>query len=134
VLHDGETVTLGGTKLTAHLTPGHTRGCTTWTLTSAEGGKDYNVVIVGSMSVNQDGRLSGDLLADFLRAVHTLEGLPCGVFLGAHGNYYRMQGKYAMLASKGPNPFIDPEGYRLFVRNAEKYILSRAGALPKGPR
>ncbi len=45
MLHDGETVTLGGTTLTAHLTPGHTRGCTTWTMKAQEGGKNYNVVI-----------------------------------------------------------------------------------------
>src|SRR5580693_176661 len=51
VLHDGDTVTLGGMTLTAHLTPGHTKGCTTWTLKVDEGGKTYDVVVVGSVSL-----------------------------------------------------------------------------------
>ena len=53
VLHDGDTVTLGGMTLTAHLTPGHTKGCTTWTFKTTEGGKSYDVVVVGdSVSLN----------------------------------------------------------------------------------
>ena len=52
VLHDGDKVTLGGTTLVAHLTPGHTRGCTTWTLKVQDGGKTYDVVIIGSLGVN----------------------------------------------------------------------------------
>jgi metallo-beta-lactamase class B len=52
VIHDGDTVTLGGTTLVAHLTPGHTKGCTTWTLKTQEGSKTYDVVIVGSVSLN----------------------------------------------------------------------------------
>src|SRR6202166_275748 len=57
ILHDGDQVTLGGTTLTAHLTPGHTKGCTTWTLKAEEGGKSYDVVIVGSMGVNPNVQL-----------------------------------------------------------------------------
>ena len=52
VIHDGDTVTLGGTTLVAHLTPGHSRGCTTWTLKATEGGRSLDVVIVGSLGVN----------------------------------------------------------------------------------
>ena len=51
VLHDNDTVELGGVKLVAHLTPGHTRGCTTWTMDASDGGKTYHVVIVGSPNV-----------------------------------------------------------------------------------
>src|SRR5258708_15677025 len=57
VLHDGESVTLGGTTLIAHLTPGHTRGCTTWTLKAEEGGKTYDVVIIGSFGTNPGFKL-----------------------------------------------------------------------------
>ena len=57
VLHDGEAVTLGGTTLVAHLTPGHTRGCTTWTLKAQEGGKSYDVVIIGSLGTNPGFKL-----------------------------------------------------------------------------
>ena len=58
VLHDGEQVTLGGTTLVAHLTPGHTKGCTTWTMRVQDGGRSYDVVIIGSMGVNPGTRLA----------------------------------------------------------------------------
>src|ERR1019366_5395511 len=60
VLHDGDAVTLGGTTLVAHLTPGHTKGCTTWTLKTQENGKSYNVVILGSIGVNPGYVLVGN--------------------------------------------------------------------------
>ena len=61
VLHDGESVTLGGTILVAHLTPGHSRGCTTWTLKAQEGGKSYNVVIIGSFGTNPGFKLVNNI-------------------------------------------------------------------------
>src|SRR4030088_1013737 len=60
VLHDGETVELGGSKLTARLTPGHTRGCTTWTMQVQDGGRTLNAVIVGSPNVNPGYILVGN--------------------------------------------------------------------------
>src|SRR5580704_17810434 len=57
VLHDGDSVSLGGVTLVARLTPGHTRGCTTWTTQAQEGGKTYNVVIIGSVGVNPGFKL-----------------------------------------------------------------------------
>ena len=97
-LHDGETVTLGGTTLTAHLTPGHTRGCTTWTMKAREGAKTYNVVIVGSPNVNAGYKLVNNALypqiaSDYERMFRVLKSLPCDIFLGAHGNYYGMEAK-----------------------------------------
>src|SRR5258708_27328881 len=52
VLHDGDEVKLGGMTLVAHLTPGHTKGCTTWTMKVQDGGKSYDVLILGSIGVN----------------------------------------------------------------------------------
>src|SRR5262245_35436841 len=52
VLKDGEQVQLGGVTLVAHRTPGHTRGCTTWTWRETVGGKGYDVVVIGSPNVN----------------------------------------------------------------------------------
>jgi metallo-beta-lactamase class B len=60
VLHDGDQVKLGDTLLVAHLTPGHTKGCTTWTMRASEGGKTYDVVIVGSPNVNEGYKLVND--------------------------------------------------------------------------
>src|SRR5262249_12285357 len=92
VLHDGDKVTLGGTTLVAHLTPGHTKGCTTWTMTVEEGGKRYNVVIVGSPNVNPGYKLAGNaaypkIADDYERGFRVLASLPCDIFLGAHGAY-----------------------------------------------
>jgi metallo-beta-lactamase class B len=125
VLHDGDEVTLGDTVLVAHLTPGHTKGCTTWTLTATESGKIYNVVIVGSPNVNPgyklvDNTLYPRIAQDYDRMFHVLGSLPCDVFLGAHGNYYGMEAKFARLNKGGPNPFIDPEGYKSYVAEREQ--------------
>jgi metallo-beta-lactamase class B len=105
VLHDGETVTLGGTTLVAHLTPGHTRGCTTWTTTAQEGGKTYNVMLGCSL---RPPAVVTPMVADELnRAFKTVRALPCDVQLGDHGAQYNMQEKYAKLKEGAPNPFID---------------------------
>ncbi len=129
VLQDGDTVTLGEATLTARLTPGHTRGCTTWTMLAADGGKSYRVVIVGSPNVNPGYQLVGnrdypEIADDFARTFRLLKSLPCDIFLGAHGNYYGMEGKVARLPGDAKtNPFVDPEGYRAYVEDREKVFL-----------
>lgn len=132
VLHDGDEVRLGGTTLVAHLTPGHTKGCTTWTMKVAEGGKSYNVVIVGSTSINPGYRLVGDpkysgMASDFAKTFEVLRGLPCDVFLGAHGSYFGMEEKLGREREGGANPFIDPAGYRAFVAEREKVFRVELG-------
>jgi metallo-beta-lactamase class B len=124
VLHDGDQVKLGNIVLTAHLTPGHTKGCTTWTMEVPEAGKTYHVVIVGSPNVNPGYKLVNNpdypqISHDYERTFRTLKALPCDVFLGAHGDYYGMEPKYARLQKEGPNPFIDPDGYKSFVAEKE---------------
>ena len=124
VLHDGDEVKLGGTVLVAHLTPGHTKGCTTWTMKAQENGKSYDVVIVGSPNVNPGYKLVHNaaypqIAQDYERMFHVLKSLPCDVFLGAHGSYYGMEEKFARVKDRG-NPFIDPEGYRKFVAEKEQ--------------
>ena len=125
VLHDGDEVKLGGVVLTAHLTPGHTKGCTTWTMKVRDGGKTYDVVIVGSPNVNPGFKLVNNpqypqIASDYETTFRVLKSLPCDVFLGAHGNYYGMEAKYAKMDKAGPNPFIDPQGYRTYVDETEK--------------
>ncbi len=126
VLKDGDTVTLGEATLTARLTPGHTRGCTTWTMKAADGGKSRNVVIIGSPNVNPGYQLVSnrdypEIADDFAKTFRLLKSLPCDIFLGAHGNYYGMVEKFARL-QKDPktNPFVDPEGYRAYVDDRDK--------------
>jgi len=129
VLHDGDEVKLGDTVLTAHLTPGHTKGTTTWTMKAKEGDKTYNVVIIGSPNVNAGYKLVNNALypqiaSDYEKMFRVLKSLPCDVFLGAHGNYYGMEAKYARLKEGAANPFIDPEGYKSYVAEREQTFLA----------
>ena len=122
-LKDGEQVSLGGTTLTAHLTPGHTRGCTTWTTRIADGGRTYNVLIAcgglqeGAQLVNNKNY--PEIAEDFARGIKTLKSLPVDVFLGAHSWFFDLAGKHKKLGS-GTNPYIDPAGYKAWVDNMEK--------------
>jgi metallo-beta-lactamase class B len=106
VLHDGDKVTLGGTTLVAHLTPGHTRGCTTFTTTAQENGKTYNVMF--GCSLRPPGVVTPEVAAELERAFKTVRALPCDVQLGDHGAQYGMLEKFAKVKEGGPNPFIDP--------------------------
>jgi metallo-beta-lactamase class B len=125
VLHDGDEVKLGDAVLVAHLTPGHTKGCTTWTMKAKEGGKEYNVVIVGSPNVNPGYKLVDNakypqIASDYERMFRVLKSLPADIFLGAHGAYFGMEAKFARLKDGAPSPFIDPEGYKKFVADKEQ--------------
>ena len=125
VLHDGDEVKLNDAVLVAHLTPGHTKGCTTWTMKAHEGGKTYDVVVVGSPNVNPGYKLVNNdlypqIAQDYERMFRVLKSLPCDVFLGAHGNYYGMEAKFARIKDGASNPFIDPEGYKSYVAEREQ--------------
>jgi metallo-beta-lactamase class B len=108
ILHDGENVTLGGTTLVAHLTAGHTSGCTTWTTTAQEGGRTYNVVF--SCSLRSPATLTPAIVGEMNRSFKLVRTLPCDVQVGDHPAQYNMHEKYAKLQKGGPNPFIDPAG------------------------
>jgi metallo-beta-lactamase class B len=125
VLHDGDEVKLGGTTLVAHLTPGHTKGCTTWTMKVVEGGKSYDVVIIGSPNVNDGYKLVGNpsypgIVSDYERTFQVLKSLPVDIFLGAHGSYFDLLKKYPRLKEGTENPFIDLAGYRSYVADREQ--------------
>jgi metallo-beta-lactamase class B len=105
IIHDGDSVTLGGTTLVAHLTAGHTPGCTTWTTKVRDGGRDYDVVF--HCSLRAQGNLTPAIVDQFTRSYRVVRTLPCDVPLGDHGAQYNMQEKYAKLKPGSPNPFID---------------------------
>lgn len=140
VLHDGDEVRLGGTVLVADLTPGHTKGCTTWTMNVTEGGKKYNVVIIGSPNVNPGYKLVDNaaypqISDDYERMWRVLKLLPCDIFLGAHGSYFGLEEKYPRIKEGGANPFVDPEGYKKFIAQKEQDFrtdLSRQQLAAKG--
>ncbi|HEY4362111.1 MAG TPA: subclass B3 metallo-beta-lactamase [Bryobacteraceae bacterium] len=123
-LHDGDTVELGGSKLVAHLTPGHTKGCTTWTMQVRDGNRTLNAVIIGSMNVNAgtvlvNNKTYPQIAADYQKTFATMKTLPCDLFLGAHGAYYGMKAKYEKMKAGGANPFVDPDGYKAYVADRQ---------------
>jgi metallo-beta-lactamase class B len=132
VLHDGDTVSLGNVTLMAHKTPGHTRGCTTWTMRAHVPGepaaKMRNIVIVGGVSFWSEYHFVATaghpasypgIAQDFQHTFSELRALPCDIFLGAHGSYFDMPTKLKRYPQAGPRIFIDPTGYEQFVAEAQ---------------
>lgn len=128
---DGQKISLGGTTLVAHLTPGHTRGNTTWTTTVTEGGKTYQVVFAGSMGLNANVPLVGNMkypgiADDYRRSFAKLKSLPCDVFLPFHAQHYDLPAKKATLdAGARSNPFVDPGACRAYYEKNEKAFLEQ---------
>jgi metallo-beta-lactamase class B len=123
VVDDGGRVELGGTVLTAHVTPGHTPGCTTWTMTVSDAGKPYRVVFFCSTSVID--RLVGNshypsIVADYERSFQTLRALPADVFLAPHPEFFQLAAKRERMQGGGDNPFIDPGEFRRFLDQSEQ--------------
>jgi len=135
VLHDGDRVSLGGTTLVAHLTPGHTQGCTSWELELEEDGATYTALIVGSFGVNPGYVLVGnaeypEIADDYRRTFAAARALDVDVFLGSHGAFYGLPEKHAALLRRGPgdpNPFVDPAGYRAHIDLQERRFEAMLG-------
>jgi metallo-beta-lactamase class B len=125
ILGDNDKVELGGVIMTARITPGHTKGCTTWTTIVREGGKDLDVVFVGSTTIPGYKLLNHttypNIVEDYAHSFALLKTLECDVFLAPHGSFFALAEKRAML-EKGvkTNPFIDPQGYRRFINTTEQ--------------
>ena len=131
---DGERVTLGGVTLTAHLTPGHTRGATTWTMDVADGGVTRHVVFFSSASINPGTRLLNnplypDFVSDFEATFAALHALPCDIFFAPHGGQFAMAEKFARLErGEKENPFVDPAGWKELVAAAERAFREQLAA------
>ena len=124
-LHDGDALALGGASLKALRTPGHTKGCTTWTTTATENDKPYNVVWVCSTTA-PGYKLVGNtqypnIVQDYRRTFEILKKLPCDVFLASHGNFFNLEEKSKQIrADAARNPFIDPDGYQQFLERTQR--------------
>lgn len=138
IIGDGESVQLGGQKLIALLTPGHTKGNTTWTTKISDGQKSYAVVFAGSPTA-LDYQLVGresypGIAADFEKTFAVLKKLPCDIFLSDHGSFFSFEQKRERLArGENPNPFIDPDGYKRFVDQYQKEFKQKLDAQKKSP-
>lgn len=137
ILRDGDKVTLGGVTLTCHLTPGHTKGCTTWTMDVTEDGKVQHVVFFGSTSILSGVPLVNNTkypgIADDLAASYRkLKSLPCDVFLAPHTGFFDLELKAQRLArGEKPNPFIDAKAFKAFLEPAERKFLTQLSAEQK---
>lgn len=120
ILRDGEAVTLGDTTLVAHLTAGHTRGCTTWTMKAQEAGRTYDVMF--GCSLRAPDRISPENLNEFNRSFNVVRELPCDVQLGDHGAQFNMQAKHAKLQAGGANPYIDPATCKVEAEISEAIV------------
>jgi len=125
LIRDKDRVELGGVQMIARLTPGHTKGCTTWTMKVKENGNEYDVVIVGSASIPGYKLVSNsgypNIAEDYEQTFRVLKSLSCDVFLAPHGSFFAMKEKMKKLdMGAKKNPFIDPQGYRSYVERAEK--------------
>ena len=140
IINDGETVSLGGTTLTAHVMAGHTPGCLAWTLDLKEGGKTYKGLIECSLngqflqSLNNYPGIIDDFRATYKKALT----FPVDVWVSSHASFYGLDKKYAKLEARkegDPNPFYDPEGYKAhvaeFSASFEKALAARQAAPPK---
>ena len=124
LVNDGDTVQLGGVTMTAVVTPGHTRGCTTWTMPVSEGGKTLHAVFYCSTSVAGNKLVNNrdypGIVADYERSFAKLRQLPCDVFLGAHPGFFHLAEKRAKLKPGVANPFIDPTELKAFVDQSQR--------------
>jgi metallo-beta-lactamase class B len=141
-IQDGDTVRLGGTVLTAHLTPGHTKGCTTWTLDVKDGdGKTLHVVFAGSTTVNDGVKLVDNaeyprIADDYRRAFGVLGQLPCDVFLPAHASMLADFTDKAAAARRNatPNRFIDPAALQKFLQSSQQAFDTKLAEQQKAVR
>ena len=123
ILHDGDEVTLGGTTLVAHRTPGHTRGCTSWGVELEEGGETYNALIVCSFGVNAnyvlvDNPNYPDIADDYRATFAKARAMPVDVFVASHGSFYDLPAKHEKLLHRmqgDPNPFVDHAGFLAYI-------------------
>ena len=144
-LADRDTVTLGGLTLTAHVTAGHTRGCTTWTATLEQGGERREAVFVCSVSVPDpaayrlaDNPRYPEIAADYAASYERLRSFSPGLFLAAHGGFFGLDEKRARLAAgeKAADVFTDPAGYLAYLdRNEQRFreLLAEARAAAAKP-
>ena len=127
LLRDGQRITLGGSTVVAHLTPGHTRGCTTFSVHLTDG-KD--LVFMCSPSIPSEYRLVGNprypnAVEDYRRHFAKLKSLECDVPLGAHGSFFELKEKMERLQAGEKNAFVDPAGCRSIIERFEKRFEER---------
>ena len=136
ILHDADTVNLGGVTLTAHRTAGHTPGCTSWSLRVMDGATPRDALILCQLSLPGNPTLVGDanypdIPADFDASFALLKTLPCEVFLSEHGSVFDLEGKRRRMAAGDSNPYVDPAGCKRYLTQAEQDFRTELAAEQK---
>ena len=112
IISDSERVELGGVSLTAHLTPGHTRGCTSWSMRVNENGKDYDVLFLCGLTASLYKLTNNDqypnIVEDERNSIRKLRSMHVDVLLASHSFYFDLEGKAGRQKEGAPNPFVDP--------------------------
>lgn len=120
---DGQRVELGGVSLTAHLTPGHTKGCTSWSMRVKEKGKEYDVLFLCGLTASlyklTNNERYPNIVQDVRSTLKQLRGMRADVLLAAHGFWFDLEGKAARGNEGAPNPFIDPGELQRHVKEME---------------
>jgi len=133
-VRDGEILRVGDVAVTAHRTPGHTPGSTTWTWRSCEDARCLDVVYADSLSaVSFPGfRFTGDAthpsLVPALRAsIAKVSALPCDIMIGAHPSVSNLDGKVKRRTEhpEGDNPFVDAAACRTLAQTMSKALDAR---------
>ena len=130
---DGETLRVGDLAVTAHLTPGHTPGATTWTWRSCEGSRCYNFVYADSLNAVSapDFRFTGgashpSLIDTFRATIAKVRALPCDIIIGVHPGFTDLAGKLKRRQEKpARDPFVTPNGCRAYADAASKRLDAR---------
>ena len=137
VLKDGDIVTIGGVRLTARHTPGHTPGSTTFVMDVNDGGEVYRVVFAASTSVNPGTRLVKDpsypgILEDFRRTFAVLESLEPDIFVSGHASFFGLEAKRKRMTKENPAAaFVDREGWRRLIAERKAAFEKRVAAEPR---
>lgn len=136
---EGDKVTLGDTTLTAHATPGHSPGCTSWEMTVKDGNQDRNVLFFcsGTVALN---KLVGHpthpgIVEDYRSTYAKVKAMKVDVLLGPHPEVYGMQEKRAQMKDGAPNPFVKPGELATYAATLEqdfdKQLAKQTAALQK---
>ena len=143
IVQEGGVVRVGPTELVAHVTPGHTQGCTTWTTVQREedNAQPLHVVFNCSLSVPDEYRLIGNpryprAVEDYERSFRALRALPCDVLLGPHASFFQQDERRARIVDGASNPFVDPAACTAYLDRAEQAFrahLEKERASPPPP-
>ena len=140
VVQDGGTLTLGGAVLTAHITPGHTPGCTSWTLPVKDAGASHRIIFFCSSTVALN-RLVGrptypQIVNDYERTFAKSRKIEADIFLAPHPDFFHLQAKLKKMKTGAPNPFIDSAEFHEHLKRSEQdfYVaLAKQKAALKSP-